>query len=48
MHTLFHEREKLKEFVPDRKRNVPYSIVWKDHPRYIAPWPLHDGKGRKK
>lgn len=57
-HFLFNRREELKregrrekgrgrEFVPDRKRNVPYRTVWKDHPRYTASWPLYDEKERK-
>ena len=41
------EKERERKFVPDSKRNVPYRIVWKDHPRYTASWPLYDEKESK-
>jgi hypothetical protein len=36
------ERESLYQ-----TENVPYRIIWKYHPRYIASWPLYNEKGRK-
>lgn len=40
------ERE-TNEIVSDRKRNVLGELVWKNHPEYIASWPLYVTKGRK-
>lgn len=41
------ERKRKRESLYQTVRGMSYRIVWKDHPRYTASWPLYDEKERK-